>query len=286
MGEVPGNHLVLVGGMAGQRPHHCEATALGREHARDMQKRPCREGRCRQAQLGGHAVFLVQRQGKVKQLGVVLADQPRQRNGGAHVRQRIVRSLVQQAVGFGQMLQLEAGRAVFLFGPGNAVRPQRIGHAHHVQQIPPAALVLPLARVGVDEVAPEHEARDLVIKPDGVVAHANGARLRKFGLDAIGKIVLGHALFQTQLRRDAGDEARLRVWQIVVGRLTVKHQRIADFVQCGVGADGRKLRRPVAPGVGTEGFVVVPEKGVGGHGLGANKGEGPTVTGFRGYFCP
>jgi hypothetical protein len=67
------------------------------------------------------------------------------------------------------------------------------------------------------------------------------------------------------LRRDAGDEAGLRVGQVVVGGLAVQHQRLADLVQLGIGADGGKLRRPVAPGVGAKGFVVVPEEGVGGH---------------------
>jgi len=44
------------------------------------------------------------------------------------------------------------------------------------------------------------------------------------------------------------------------------HQRLADFVQLGIGADGRELRGPVAARVGAKGFVVVPEKGVGRHG--------------------
>ena len=59
-----------------------------------MQKRPRGDGGGGQAQLGGHAVLFVQRQGKVKQLGVVLANQACQRNGGAHVRQRIVRGFM------------------------------------------------------------------------------------------------------------------------------------------------------------------------------------------------
>ena len=264
--QVPGNQLVLVGGVAGQRPHHRQAAPLCREHARHMQKRPRRERRGGQAQLGRHAVFLVQRQGKVKQLGVVLANEPRQRNGGAHVRQRIVRGLVHQAVGFGEVFQLEAGRAIFLLRPVDAIGPQRIRHAHHVQQIPPAALVLPLARIGVDEVAPEHEARDFIVKPDGVVAHANGAGLRKLGLDAVRKLALGQAFFQAQLGGDAGDEARLRIGQVVVGGPAVDHQRLTDLVELGIGADGGKLRRAIQPRVGTKGFVVVPEKGVRGHG--------------------
>ena len=207
----------------------------------------------------------MQAERKVEQPGVVLAQQPRQRDGGAHVRQRIVRGLVQQAVGLAQVLELEALRAVVLGGPDHAVRPQRIGQAHHVEQIPPAALVLPFACVGVDQVAPEHEARDLIVEPDGVVAHANGAGLGHLGLDAGRKLALGHAAFPGHLRRDAGDEAGLRIGQVVIGGFAVQHDRLADLVQLGIGADGGKLRRPVAPGVGAKGFVVVPEEGVGGH---------------------
>ena len=48
--------------------------------------------------------------------------------------------------------------------------------AQHVEQIPAAAFVLPLARIRVDQVAPEQEARHLVVEADAVVAHADGAR--------------------------------------------------------------------------------------------------------------
>jgi hypothetical protein len=50
---------------------------------------------------------------EIEQLGLALADQARQRDGGAHVRQRIVRRFMQQAVGARQMFELEAGLAVF-----------------------------------------------------------------------------------------------------------------------------------------------------------------------------
>ena len=177
-----------------------------------------------------------------------------------------MRRLVHQAVGFGQVFQLEAGRVVFLFGPGDAVGPQRVGHTHHVQQVPAPTLVLPLARVRVDQVAPEHEARDLVVKPDGVVAHTNGAGLRENLFDLRCKGVFGHTHFQALLRCDAGDQAGLRIGQKVGRGLAIDHQRVADFVQLGVGADGGKLRGAVAAHVGTKGLVVVPEKSVGGHG--------------------
>jgi hypothetical protein len=58
------------------------------------------------------------------------------------------------------------------------------------------------------------------------------------------------------IRQDCG--AR----QIIVGRLAEQHQRLADLVEVGIGADRGELRRAIAARLGAEGFVVVPEKGV------------------------
>ena len=121
---------------------------------------------------------------------------------------------------------------------------------------------MPLPRIRVDQVTPKHEARDFVVKPDGVVAHANRAGLAEGLLDLRRKLVFGQALFQAQLRRDTRDEARLGVGQEIVGGLAIQHERLADLVQRRIRANGRKLRGPVAPGVDAEGLVVVPEKGV------------------------
>ena len=85
VGQVPGQQLVFVAGVRRQRPHHGQATPLGAEHAGHMQKRPGRLGCGRQTQFGRHAVFSVQAQAKLKQLGLPGADQPGQGNGGAHV---------------------------------------------------------------------------------------------------------------------------------------------------------------------------------------------------------
>ena len=263
--QIPGEQFVLVGGMARQRPHYGQAAALGREHARNVQKGPRALARGRQAQLGGNAVLLVQAEREVEQPGLPGADQPRQRDGGTHVRQRIVRGLVRQSVGARQVREPEARLAVIVGGPFDAVGAQRVGQPRHVEQIPAAAVVLPFARVGIDQVAPEHEARDLVVEADGVVAHADGASLREGPFDLRREFALGHAALQAQLRRDAGDQAGFGVGQEVGRRLAVQHQRLADLIEFGVGADARELRRAVAPHVGAKGFVVVPEEGVSGH---------------------
>ena len=79
--------------------------------------------------------------------------------------------------------------------------------------------------------------------------------------------------FQAFLRCDAGDQAGLWLWQKIVGRLAIQHHRLTDLFQVCIGANGRKLGRPGAAGIGAKGFVVVPEKGVGHSGF------------IRGYNC-
>ena len=156
-----------------------------------------------------HLVFLAQAQCKFKQLGLVLPDQARQGNGGAHVAQRIVGAFVQQAVGTGQIFELEGDAAVFLAWPLDTVRAQRIDHAHHVQQIPAATFVLPLAGIRINEVAPEQKARDFVIKTDGVVTHTHRARLAESSLERACKLVFRYALLQTLLGSNARQQAGL-----------------------------------------------------------------------------
>ena len=81
-------------------------------------------------------------------------------------------------------------------------------------------------------------------------------------MDLRGKLVLRQALGVAVLRRDARNQAALRIGQIVRRGLTQDIDGRADFVQIGIGADGGKLRRPVAARAGAKGFVIVPKKGV------------------------
>ena len=172
---------------------------------------------------------------------------------------------VRQAIGGGQMFEFEAGLAIGMRWPLNAIRAQRVGHAHHVQQVPPAAFVLPLARVRVSQVAPQQKTRYLVIESNAVVTHADGAGLGKRSLNLRRKGVFGHPVFKAMLRGDAGEQAGLRVGEVVRRRLAIQHQRRADLVEFGIGANSRELGRTVAPRIDAKGFVVVPEKGMGLH---------------------
>jgi len=170
---------------------------------------------------------------------------------------------MRQAIGGGQVSQLEAGFAIRLGRPLKAIRAQGVSGAHHVQQVPAATVVLPLTPVRVNQVAPKHEAGDFIVKTNGVIAHAHGARPRQCLLNVRRKLVFGQTFFQTRLRRDAGDQARLRVWQKIIGGLAVQHDWLTDLMEIRIGTNGRELGWARAPGVDAKSFIVVPEKGVG-----------------------
>ena len=260
--QVPCDHLVPVGRVRGQRPHHSETTALRRKHAGHVEEWLCIGLDSRQTQFGRDPVLLVQAQRKVEQARVHGSNQTRQRNGGTHVGHRFMRVVVRKAIGARQVAQLETGFAIVFLRPNDAIGTQGVTKAHHIQQVPAATIVLPLTRIRVDQIAPEHEARDFVVEADRVVAHADGAGLGKHALDLRRELMLGYAAFQAHLRRDAGDQAGLRTGQEIGCRLAIEHQRLADFIEFRIGPDAGELRRAVAPHVSPEGFVVVPEKGV------------------------
>ena len=257
--EIPDDQLVAVGRVGGQRPDQCQPAALDAVHARDMQQRP--PLRLRAGDLGLHRLLPAQAQAEVEQPRLRLAQRPRQADGGAHVRQRVMRVLVHDAVGHAQVFQPEGRPPVRMARPVHAFRPQRPGAAHHVDQIPAAAAVLPLARVGVDQVAPEQVAGELVVEAQRVVAQRDGAGPGHLGLDRGGEGVLGQALRQRLLRQDAGQQAAFRVRQVVRRGLAEVHDRRPDLAQLGVGADRGELRGTITAGIASEGLVVVPEEG-------------------------
>jgi len=249
----------------GQRPDDAQAAPFGGEHAGHVQEGLALAGGQVHAHFAGDPVFLVQGEAEFEQLRLLFLDQAGQGDGGAHVGQRIVRRFVGQAIGLAQMLQPETGLAIVALRPLNAVRAQRVRHAHDVEDVPAAAMVLPFARIRVDQIAPEQETRHFIVEADGVVAHADGARFREGRFDGGGELVLGHAQLQALLRRDARDQARLRVGQEVIGRLAIQHDGLADLVEVGIRADGRELGRAIAARLGAKGFVVVPKESLVSH---------------------
>ena len=121
------------------------------------------------------------------------------------------------------------------------------------------------------QIAPEQEARHLVVEADRVVAHAHRAGPCQLRLDDVGKRVFGQSLFQAGLRQDAGEQASLGLGQEVGRRAAVVHHRCVDLLQLRIGAHAGKLRRSVAPRHDAEGFVVVPEEAQFTHALQDNR---------------
>ena len=144
---------------------------LGAEHTGDVQHRLHRS----HVQHGLGRALVPMGKHIIIQAGLLFPDQTSQGNGGVYIRQRVMRCLVADAIGGSQVFQAEAGQAVLTQRPLNTLRAQRIGGAHHVDNIPAGIAVLPFPGIGIVEVAVQRIAGDLVIKAQGIVAHAAGA---------------------------------------------------------------------------------------------------------------
>ncbi len=208
-----------------------------------------------------HARLTPQAQRIVEQLGLGVPQPTRQRDGRAHVRERVMGLTVVDPVGGGEMLELEGGGAVLARRPPDPVRSQGMGEPQRVDQIPAGIAVAPLARVGIEQVAIEQVARDLVVEAHAVVSDPAGSGDTQLGVDGGGKLGLDQPLALGELWGDAGDDAGLGVRK-EVGRGTAKeHDRFADLVEIGVRTDRGELRGPVTTRIRAPGLVVVPEKG-------------------------
>ena len=164
---------------------------------------------------------------------------------------------VGHAVGHRQLLKPKARLALVVLGPLYPLRTQGIAGPQHVEDVPAGVAVLPAVGIGVVEVAIEGVAGHLVIEADAVVAQHAGVRGGELLVNLANEVRLAQPVLHRLLRRDAGDEAGFRLRQVVRRRLAIDHQRLADDVEIGVGANARKLRRPVPGGADAEGLVVM-----------------------------
>ena len=249
--------------MPGQRQYRRQVVAAAGKTAGHMHHR------LQQANLLHHLMLATQLVEKIIETWLACPDQPRQIDGGPHIGQRIVRLAMLDAVGLGQPLQLERHPPLLVLRPLDAVRAQRIGGADQIDQIPAAVATLPLAGIGIVEVAVETITCHLVIETQAVVAGAAGAGLRQLSMYSRHELGLGQPLFRQNLRRDAGNPAGCRMRQDIVGGLAIEVERLADFVELLVGAQTGDLQRTIAARVDAGGFVVVPED-AGAHGRSFN----------------
>src|SRR3990167_10092112 len=105
------------------------------------------------------------------------------------------------AVGLCKAFELE-GHAPFLLGPVDALRPQGVGGAHHIDLVPATVAALPLARIGVEKIAVQTVARHFIVESQGVVAGAAGTWRGQFGVHPSHEIGFGKALLSEDTRRN------------------------------------------------------------------------------------
>ena len=100
-------------------------------------------------------------------------QETRQADRALDIPQRIVRRVLADAVRGTQAFQAKGHHAV-LARPLDAVGPQCACRAHQVDQVPARVALLPLAGVGVHQVAVEAEAQEVVVEAQVVVADHAG----------------------------------------------------------------------------------------------------------------
>src|SRR5690606_26410919 len=136
----------------------------------------------------------------------------------AHVRQRFVRIANAHIVGLGQVFELERGAlAVLALRPLDAIGAQRVRQSHHVQQVPAAVAAAPFALVGVEEIAEQAVADELVVEAQRVEPRYAAPLARNYLVDAGEGAGFANAYAQGLPRVDAGHHARPRGRQQVAG---------------------------------------------------------------------
>ena len=179
---------------------------------------------------------------------------------------------MQNSIGLGEFLQPKANAAAFFFWLSNRyilpVRPNDplttkgpIRDDYRIQ-IPDAASIHPLMRIGILEISPEEETTNLIVEPERVVPNADGARSIEATPHLSGEVMLGESSFEAFLRRNPRKQHAFRGRKIVFARLHI--QRFArtsiQKVQISIGTTARKLRGSIASAVQSECFQVVPVK--------------------------
>src|ERR1700722_1024549 len=167
---------------------------------------------------------------------------------------------MREAVGGGQIFKLETGQTVLAPRPFDAFRTQTVRHARQIDDVPARIAFLPLAFVRIEEISIQQIAGEFVVEADGVETDAARTRHRQFFVHARSEVGFNQSFALDMLRRDAGDETRQRPWQNIRREFAIKTNGFADRFEIQCRADSRELRRPIAPRIDTECFVVVPEK--------------------------
>jgi hypothetical protein len=143
-----------------ERHHQGDIGATGAKHAGHVQY-GFHPGN---VELRQHRAFVAVLQHIIVQPRLPVPDQPRQRDRCVHIRQRVMRVRVSDAIGAREILEAETGQTILTQRPLNAFRTQGAGCAHHIDDVPAGIAVLPLSRVGIKEIAIQGMARNFVVK--------------------------------------------------------------------------------------------------------------------------
>ena len=146
--------------------------------------------------------------------------------------------------------------------PLNPLRPQRPDCQRDRIQIPAAAAQGILSLVRREEIPPEKEAGNLVIKRQIVVADTDCARLGKPSENCPCKFVFRKPVFLTVLRQNAGQKTALRRREKIMIWPAVKDFSFAYEVQIFICSYPRELRGTSLVTPEAESFIVMPVKRV------------------------
>jgi len=155
LAQIRHNQAIRHARMHTQNGNRRGMTKHGREHARSVQHRLG----LLLVQKRTHGIFTAQSVGESKQLRLLVANQPRQVDRGAHITQRIMRVGMSQPIRCGQVGELETWRTVFTPGPLDTLRAQGIGVACQIQKIPARIAVAPFVRISIKKIAIKQKSR-------------------------------------------------------------------------------------------------------------------------------
>lgn len=132
--------------------------------------------------------------------------------------------------------------------------------------------------IRIEKIAPEKEARDLVVEAGRVVPDADRSGPVEPTPDFARKLALGNAPFLADLRRHPRQKTALWAGQIVSRRLGIKHVPLSLRIKVHVRANARKLRGSVPAAVKAEGFEVIPVEGDAFHHIQVLRPESHRIT--------
>ena len=159
--EVEDNDAVPVARVGGNRHHQTGIAVIAAVHPRRMQDRR----HLLQVDVLEDFLLTPQAVEKIIELGLLILDQFRERNGGIDVGQGVMCLFMGNAIRNGEFLESEAGPiGIRAARPDNVLGAQIMAGAHHIDDIPARIAVLPLATVGIVQVAVEGVARHLIIE--------------------------------------------------------------------------------------------------------------------------